>query len=521
MTFQSILWDAGNPGEYAPEPACFKDLRLDRIIEAIVGDADEAYGLSRCFKTLPRFSATVRYRQAILKELAGINLRAAMESCSLEMRRMRACMDHSHALHVPDACRKWMLDAAVGYGNAVMALEAALSCEPCAAGLASLHAWLHAYVASEWFQVFLAESSALQAELESIRYAVEVGKDRVVVLSERQDASEDYAESLSALFGKLTGQPVRERLSFFTDLEMGLLETRVLAILARRHPDSFARLIAWCHRYAPGERLVPTFPDPVLLRFDQEIQFYLSVLSFSDDLERRGFRLSFPTVDGGPERGKTRQLAIRGGYDLALALREGISAKDLVPNDCVMEGPERQMILTGPNQGGKTTFARMLGQVLWLSALGCPVPCREASVWLCDGVFTHFSVEEDMEMQAGRLQEELRRLQPILGQVTPDSLVILNELFATTTTRDARVMGLEILDRLGKQDCFCLYVTHVGELAAENAMCASLVAGVREDDPDVRTFRITRRPADGYAGAHAIARKYQLDYRALKERLNA
>ncbi len=279
---------------------------------------------------------------------------------------------------------------------------------------------------------------------------------------------------------------------------------------------------------------MPSFVHAVLNRFDREIQFYLSVIAFSEELGRRRFRFSMPEVGRrtgelrvneiqgkGTISDNRRRLMILDGYDLALAIREGTTSDDIILNDCRMEGPERQMILTGPNQGGKITYGRMLGQILWLASLGCPVPCRRAEVWLCDGIFTHFSVEEDMEMQSGRLQEELRRLGPILAKAGPDSLVILNELFSTTTVRDALAMGQRILDQLAEKGCFCLYVTHAGDLAKADTRRVSLVAEVRADNPDLRTFLVVRRPADGYAGTHAIARKYRLDYLALKERLNA
>ena len=545
MTFQSILWESSESQEAASrpyreitdgissEPSCFKDLRLDRIVASIVGDAEQEYNLNRHFRVLPRSLSAVLYRQDVMRALADPDLHAAMMSFSLEMRRMRVCIAHAQRLHVPEACRKWMLDGAVGYGNAVSALEKALrvgmgSSERQAEGLLSLHAWLDDYVSSEGFRTFHAASCALQSEMEGIRYTVEVGKDRVTVVQEAADHTEDYAEKLASLFGKFS-RVSDMALSFFTDLEMGLLETRILAVIKKNNPVPFTHLSAWCKTYAEGDNLMPTFVHAVVNRFDREIQFYLSFLAFSEELGRHGFPLSMPEVGRPVDEARQeetisnnrRKLVILDGYDLALALRDGTTSDDIIPNDCRMVGPERQMILTGVNQGGKTTYGRMLGQILWLASLGCPVPCRKAEVWLCDGIFTHFSVEEDMEMQSGRLQEELRRLGPILSQAGPDSLVILNELFSTTTVRDALAMGQRILDRLAQAGCFCLYVTHVGELAKADMRRVSLVAEVRGDNPDVRTFRVVRRPADGYAGAHAIARKYRLDYSALKERMNA
>jgi hypothetical protein len=166
MTFQSILWESSEsqadstglnrePGDgYFADPSCFSDLRLDRIAASIVGDADLEYGLNRHFRELPRSLATVLYRQDVMRALADADLHAAMMSFSLEMRRMRVCMDHAQHLHVPEACRKWMMDGAVVYEKAVTALEKALGSalsrtKVRAEGLLSLHVWLSDYVSSD------------------------------------------------------------------------------------------------------------------------------------------------------------------------------------------------------------------------------------------------------------------------------------------------------------------------------------------------------------------------------------
>ena len=502
----SILFvaDQGDREPVGP-PACFGDLNLDQVVAAVTGGRQE-YRLESFFSALLDEPEEIAYRHEVFRDLADEHLRGVVEAFAEAMRNVRRHDRMVGRLHYARQRQAWFLDAVALYCGAVKRLAEDLRrLEPRSRGFGAVCDHLVAYVRSDRFTALAAEATRIKRALAEVEYCLQVRSGSVRV--SRYESEPDYGAVVEGFFAKFrqgTGQDVRSEATDSAD--MNHVEAQILDQLARLFPQVFQDLTDFCTRNR-------AWLDETVARFDREVQFYLAYGEVVERLTRAGLRFCFPEV------GSCKEVRAADTFDLALALSLVGDNQPVVCNEFHLDEPERIIVVSGPNQGGKTTFARTFGQLHVLARLGCPVPGRRARLFLCDELHTHFERAEDITDLRSKLENDLVRIHDVLRRATPRSIVILNEAFTSTALRDAVFLGQKVLERIVRLDLLCVCVTFIDELARMGPAMVSMVSTVNPQDPTERTYKVVRRPADGRVYAVAIAEKYGLTYERLKERI--
>jgi DNA mismatch repair ATPase MutS len=217
-----------------------------------------------------------------------------------------------------------------------------------------------------------------------------------------------------------------------------------------------------------------------------ELAFYVGCLNLYDQLTQMEEPVSFPL----PVPSNERRHSFECLYDICLALT---MKQKIVGNDVNADDKDLVMI-TGANQGGKSTFLRSIGLAQVMMQCGMFVPAVSFRANLCKSLFTHYKRKEDVTMKSGKLDEELSRMSDIVNHLTPDSIVLFNESFAATNEREGSEIARQITKALVEKRVKVFFVTHLYEFA--HSIYASKIEGSiflraeRRADGE-RTFKLT------------------------------
>lgn len=234
------------------------------------------------------------------------------------------------------------------------------------------------------------------------------------------------------------------------------------------------------------EFYTPWINDCISFMYDfaKEITFYMGVYNFQKRMKELDLMLGFGEVSEQRTYKKIDDL-----YELSLALyvQSCPITNNLLNEDTVLT------IITGANQGGKSTFLRSFGIAQILMQCGMPVPAKHFSSCLYSKIHTHFTRKEDAMLSRGRLEEELKRMSRIISELSLDSLVLLNESFASTTEKEGSQIAKNVIIPLYERGVEVMMVTHLHEFARDmysNHLKGTMFLVAERKENGARTFKI-------------------------------
>jgi hypothetical protein len=222
----------------------------------------------------------------------------------------------------------------------------------------------------------------------------------------------------------------------------------------------------------------------VMLR--AEIGFYVGCANLSAQLERHERPTAIPVALAAGEP----TLIARDLYDVSLSL---VVDEAVVANDIDAAG-KALVIITGANQGGKSTLLRSIGLAQLMMQCGMFVTARALEASVCGSLFTHYKREEDESMESGKLDEELARMSEIVDHIEPGSMLLCNESFAATNEREGSQIAREVVKAMTGAGVKVLFVTHMFDLANgffEEQSDDALFIRAQRGGADARPYKLT------------------------------
>lgn len=455
-------------------PALAQDLELDTLWQAMADGDDVVQDVVRqaMLSAMANDAATILHRQAVLRD--GLR----------EPARVREL--HALAQEAVEGRRKYHLGIFMNYPSSV--LRSSIEMMQFYVGmLTRLRAFADAHAARFESAGFTHLFAMLRAEFSDDYIArihshlAELKFDAGVLLSAELGAGNEGTHHvlrllrdkrpnwLKRLFA--AGPPTYS----FHIADRDEAGARALSQLQDRGINGVANALA-----QSTEHIVSFFE---MLR--TELAFYVGALNLNDRLVQRGAPICLPEALAPGSQG-LRCADLR---DACLVLK---LPQPVVGNTVDADG-RGLVVITGANQGGKSSFLRAIGVAHLMMHSGLFVTAQSFAAERCAGLFTHYKREEDAGMKSGRLDEELARLGEIADTITPGCLLLCNESFASTNEREGSEIARQTVLAMRERRIKVFFVTHLYDFAhalrAQHRPDTLFLRAERRDD-GTRGFRL-------------------------------
>ncbi len=492
----SLLWPISE-SYYVIPTNVLTDLALDRMFTSLASAGLEPFDLYSLWTAMPVDATTTRYRQAIALNLLDAKARAPILSFIGGIEKVEQYLRAAAGARQPSGEERWLLDAVLTYTKTIKTVSKQMATASWSSeGLRTFQAALSELESNERFQQLSQSSIRVASELAQVRYQL-VLEDSTITVDRSESTDQDYGDHLQTLFERFGDIDTQLPVTASSYRSRTHIDDRILTILARIFPEEFSDLYAFAHENH-------SFVAAWIPRLERELIFYLAWIEEILGFEARGLAWTLPTLNDGAGVQHAEAL-----YDLTLAHDLQHAPTTPVTNQWHLDDDESITVVTGPNNGGKTTYARSVGQLYIVAALGLPVGASAAQLTLAPSVATIFSEHEATDRATGRLEDEVLRIQSFFKTAEPEALLIANEIFSSTSVDDATALGRLFIERCQDRRLRSIIVTFVDELAKPAPGVVSLVAS-SDKVTHQRSYKFERRPPQGRALALELALEHGL-----------
>ncbi len=501
----SILFKNENLKLNDKAPDYFINLKLDQIAGAIYQSVEDKY-LLPIFYTPLKNNEDIIYRQDIFKDFSNKEFFTQFKFFILHLLSTYKLYDENKHKKDSWVFKSQRLKIMDDYRNTVLSLSKYLNeSQIKSEGLNSLKDYLNEFTKSDSFVNFTESLDKINNISKNIKFTLVIYETSLYVTKPLEE-DKSFKDEINTTADLFTYSRDR-RLAFSGDYtHTDNIDDAIFTRLKKLYDKEFKIFSDFFDHFKE-------FYSEDIYKIALDAKFYFTYKSFMNKIS-----LNEELVFSIPELSSSFIEESLDSFDLALAHKLNLVHEKIVTNSYKVSDGERIIVITGPNQGGKTTFTRQLGQLHYLASLGVPVQGKYNKIHIVDNIYTFFKTEENLDNLDGKLKTELHATKNILKNATQNSLLLFNEIFASTTKIDGIEIANLVMDEITKLGSFCVFVTFLKELS-ERKDVVLMTSNVLKENKEIRTFKITRSDDADFSYPSSIQSKYNLTYDKILKRL--